>query len=53
MALNTYRNKKLLKYAENKQSEIKILLNKLRTYNPTKLKKIKVKKETLSAAKNC
>ena len=51
MASNTYRNKKLLKYAENKQGEIKILLNKLRKYNPTKLKKIKAKEETLSTAK--
>ena len=50
MASNIYRNKKLRKGAKNKQSEIKILLNKLRKYNPTKLKKIKEKKETLSAA---
>ena len=50
LASNIYRNKKLLKDAENKQSEIKILLNKLRKYNPTKLKKIKAKEETLSAA---
>ena len=50
LASNIYRNKKLLKDAENKQSEIKILLNKLRNYNPTKLKKIKAKEETLSAA---
>ena len=28
-----------------------MLLNKLRKYNPTKLKKIKVKEETLSAVK--
>ena len=45
MASNNYRKKKLLKYAENKQSEIKILLNKLRKSNPTKLKKIKAKEE--------
>ena len=50
LASNIYRNRKLLKDAENKQSEIKILLNKLRNYNPTKLKKIKAKEETLSAA---
>ena len=50
MASNIYGNKSLLKDAENKQNEIKILLNKLRNYNPTKLKKINVKKETLSAA---
>ena len=50
LASNVYRNRKLLKDAENKQSEIKILLNKLRKYNPTKLKKIKAKEETLSAA---
>ena len=49
MASNIYRKKSLLKDAENKQHEIKILLNKLRNYNPTKLKKIKAKKETLSA----
>ena len=51
LASNTYRKKKLLKYEENKQSEIKILLNKLRKNNPTKLKKIKAKEETLSTAK--
>ena len=50
LASNIYRNKKLLKDEENKQSEIKILLNKLRKYNPTKLKKINAKEETLSAA---
>ena len=50
MASSIYKNKKLLKDAENKQSEIKILLNKLRKYNPTKLKKIKAKEETLSEA---
>ena len=49
MASNIYRNKSLLKDAENKQNEIKILLYKLRKYNLTKLKKIKVKEETLSA----
>ena len=50
LASNIYRNKKLLKDAENKQHEIKILLNKLRKYNPTKPKKIKAREETLSAA---
>ena len=35
---NIYRNKKLLEDAEKKQSEIKILLKKLRKYNLTKLK---------------
>ena len=50
LASNIYRNRKLLKDAENKQSEIKILLNKLRKYNPTKLKKINAKEETLSVA---
>ena len=50
MASNIY--KKLLKDAENKQHDIKILLNKLRNYNPTKPKKIKAKEETLSAAAN-
>ena len=51
LASNIYRNKKLLKDAGNEQNEIKILLNKLRKYNPTKLKKIKAKEETLSTAK--
>ena len=50
LASNIYRNKKLLKDAENKQHEIKILLNKLRKYNPTKSKKIKAREDTLSAA---
>ena len=50
LASNIYRNKKLLKDAGNEQNEIKILLNKLRKYNPTKLKKINAKEETLSAA---
>ena len=38
-----------LKNAEDKQNQIKILLNKLRKYSPTNLKKIKAKEETLSA----
>ena len=50
LASNIYRDKNLLKDADNKQSNIKILLNKLRNYNPTKPKKIKAKEETLSAA---
>ena len=50
MVSNIYRNKKLLQDAKNKRSEIKRLLNKLRKYNPTKLKKINAKEETLSAA---
>ena len=50
MASNICKNKSLLKNAENKQNEIKILLNKLRKYSPTNLKKIKSKEETLSAA---
>ena len=50
MASNIYRNKKLLKNAENKQHDIKTLLSKLRKYNPTKPKKIKANEETLSAA---
>ena len=50
VASNIYKNKKLLKDAENEQQDIKILLNKLRKYNPTKAKKIKAKEETLSAA---
>ena len=52
MASNIYMNEKLLKDAENKQHEIKILLNKLRNYNSTKPKNIKAKEETLSAAEN-
>ena len=51
LASNIYRDKKLLKDAENEQHNIKILLNKLRNYNPTKPKKIKAKEEALSAAK--
>ena len=43
-------NKSLLKDAENKQNKIKILLNKIRKYNPTKLENINAKEETLSAA---
>ena len=43
LASNIYRNKSLLKDAEDKQNEIKILLNKLRKYSPTNLKKIKAK----------
>ena len=50
VASNIYKNKKLLKDAENEQQDMKILLNKLRKYNPTKAKKIKAKEETLSAA---
>ena len=50
LASNIYRDKNLLKDVENKQSNIKILLKKLRNYNPTKPKKIKPKEETLSAA---
>ena len=49
LASNIYRNKNLLKGAENEQCNIKILLYKLRNYNPTKPKKIKAKKETLIA----
>ena len=44
---NIYKNKGLVKDEENKLQEIKILLNKLRNYNPTKPKKIKAKEETL------
>ena len=50
MASNIYRNNKSLKVAENKQHEIKLFLNKLRKYDPTKSKKIKAREETLSAA---
>ena len=50
LASNIYRNKRLLKDAENEQSKIKILLKKLRKYNQTKPKMIKVKKESLNAA---
>ena len=49
LASNIYRDKNLFKDAENKQSNIKILLSKLRNYNPTKPKKIKAKEETLRA----
>ena len=50
LASDIYRNKTLLKNAEDKQNEIKILLNKLKKYSPTNLKKIKAKEERLSAA---
>ena len=50
LASNIYKNKNLLKDAETKQYEIKMILNKLRSYNPTKSNKIKAKEETLSAA---
>ena len=50
MASNIDRDKKLLKDAENKQQNIKVLLNKLWNWNPTKPKKIEVKKQTLNAA---
>ena len=50
LASNIYRNKNLLRDAEKKRYEIKILLNKLRSYNPTKSNKVKAKEETLSAA---
>ena len=50
--MNIYRNKNLLKDGENKQHEVKTLLNKLRNYNPTKPKKIKAKEEILIAAEN-
>ena len=46
LASNIYRNKNLLKDAENEQYNIKILLYKLRNYNPTKPKNKKAKKET-------
>ena len=39
LASNIYRNMNLLKDAENKQHDLKILLNELRNYNPTKPKK--------------
>ena len=48
LASNIYRDKNLFKDAENKQSDIKILLSKLRNYNPKKLKKLKAKLEILS-----
>ena len=49
MASHIYRNKSLFKNAENKQNELRILLNELKNYNPTSQKKIKAKEETLSA----
>ena len=39
LASNIYRNMNLLKDAENRQHDLKILLNKVRNYNPTKPKK--------------
>ena len=50
LSWNIYRDKNLLKDGQSKQYDIKILLNKLRNYNPTKPKKIEAKKETLIAA---
>ena len=50
LASNIYRDNNLLRDAENKQHNVKILLNKLRNCNPTKPKKIEAKKETLNAA---
>ena len=50
LASDIYRNKSLLKNAENKQNELRILLNELKNYNPTNRKKIKAKEETLSVA---
>ena len=41
LASNIYRNKNLLKDAENEQYDIKILLNKLKNYNPRKPEKDK------------
>ena len=49
LASDIYRNKSLLENVEDKQNEIKILLNKPKDYNPTNLKKIKAKEETLIA----
>ena len=46
--LEIFTNNTLLKDAENEQKEIKILLNKLRKYNPTRLTKVNAKEETLS-----
>ena len=37
LASDIYRNKGLLKNAENKQNECRILLNELKNYNPKKL----------------
>ena len=37
LASDIYRNKGLLKNAENKQNEWRILLNELKNYNPKKL----------------
>ena len=48
LASNIYRDTNLLKTPENKQYNIKILLNKLKKYNPTKPKKIEAKKRNLN-----
>ena len=50
MASDIYRDKSLLENAEDKQNERRILLSKLENYNPTNLKKIKAKEETLIVA---
>ena len=51
-AANIYKGNITLKEAKENQLEMGILLNKLKSYNPTNLKKIESKKETLSAATN-
>ena len=50
LAANIYRDNSLLKNAEDKQNEIKVLLNKLRKCISENPKKIKVKEKTLNAA---
>ena len=45
LASNIYRDKNLLKDMSNEQYDIKILLNKLRNYNPAKPKNKKTKKK--------
>ena len=44
LASDINRNNSLLKNTENKQKEIKIILNELKKYSPTNLKKIRKKK---------
>ena len=51
LASNIYGNKSLLKDAEDKQNEIKILLNKLRKYSPTKIKKDKSQRRNIKCCR--
>ena len=51
LASNIYRDNSSLKDAKNEQNEIKILLNKLTNYNPTKPKKMEAKKRNFNCCR--